>query len=69
MGGNELLAVFKTDTLSIELRELNLSSLLEMNPGRHELEAGRYWQLLAWHAASWRLCHCLGNLQLFVARA
>lgn len=45
MGSNELLAVFKTGTVFIELRELSLSSLLEMNPSRHDLEARRYWQL------------------------
>lgn len=51
MGGNELLAVFKTDPLFIELGELSLSSLLEMNPSRRDLGARRYWQRLAWHAA------------------
>lgn len=51
MGGNELLAVFKTDVLFTELRELRLSGLLEMNPSRCDLGAWSCWQLLAWRAA------------------
>lgn len=55
MGGNELLAVLKTDVLFIELRELRLSGLLEMNPSRCDLgcDLGAWscWQLLAWRAA------------------
>lgn len=68
MGGNELLAVLKTDVLFIELGELRLSGLLEMNLSKCDLgcDLGAWscWQLLVWHAAR---CHGKGDLQLFVA--